>query len=228
MSLDPGRVETVFFDSYSTIVDVDSVVKALEKHLEDTNTESVSRLWRTRSLEYTFVGNYIDEYKPFYEMNRDALEYSLKAHGVDLSKRERDEILEVYHNLDVFDDVRDNMRLLRDSGYDLYVLSNGNPEMLESMVESAGIRGLIEDYISADEIETFKPAPEIYEHGAERADTPIDRIAHASAGWFDVQGAMHAGMQGVWVNRKDDPWETFDGKPDLTVSGFKELADALV
>ncbi|MFB6133006.1 MAG: HAD-IA family hydrolase, partial [Halanaeroarchaeum sp.] len=106
-----------------------------------------------------------------------------------------------------------------------YVVSNGNPEMLESMVEHAGIGDLIEDTISADEIRTFKPHVDVYRHAAARTGTPIEEIAHVSAGWFDVQGAMHAGMQGVWVDRKADPWEPFDGTPDLRIETFFDLVD---
>jgi 2-haloacid dehalogenase len=40
-------------------------------------------------------------------------------------------------------------------------------------------------------------------------------------------GAQHAGMQSAWVNRKNRPWDTFGGEPDLTVGTFHELADAL-
>ena len=40
-------------------------------------------------------------------------------------------------------------------------------------------------------------------------------------------GARHAGMQGVWLNRKDMPWEPFDGDPDLTVDSLYDVADEL-
>ena len=40
-------------------------------------------------------------------------------------------------------------------------------------------------------------------------------------------GARHAGMQGVRVDRKGDPWEPFGPEPDRTVGGLEELADAL-
>ena len=225
MTFDADRVTTVTFDSYSTLVDVDAAEAALADRVSDP--EPVSKLWRARSLEYTFVANQIDAYQPFYEMNRDALQYALDAFGVDLPDDERDEILAVYHELDVFDDVRDAIERLRDGGYDCYVVSNGNPEMLSSMVEHADIADLVEDTVSADEVRTFKPAAEIYRHAAARTGTPIDRIAHATAGWFDVQGAAHAGMQGVWVDRSGAPWEPFDGEPDLVVEDLRELADAM-
>ena len=225
MAFDPDRVSTITFDSYSTIVDVDAVEAALAAHVDDP--EPVSRLWRARSLEYTFVANHTDAYQPFYEMNRDALEHALAAHGVDLAEDEREAILETYHDLDVFGDVRRGIERLREGGYDCYVVSNGNPAMLDSMVEGAAIGDLLENTISADEIETFKPDPEIYRHAAGRTGTPIDGIAHVSAGWFDVQGAMHAGMQGVWADRKGSPWDPFDGEPDYTIETFHDLADEL-
>ncbi|WP_435344861.1 haloacid dehalogenase type II [Haloarchaeobius sp. HRN-SO-5] len=225
MSFDPERVTTVTFDSYSTLVDVDAAEKALADRVPDP--EPVRDLWRARSLEYTFVANQIDAYQPFYEMNRDALAYALAANDVDLSAGERDEILAVYHELDVFDDVRESIERLRGGGYDCYVVSNGNPEMLASMVEHANIGDLVEDTVSADEVRTFKPDAELYRHAAARTGTPIDEIAHATAGWFDVVGARHAGMQAVWVDRKGLPWEPFDGDPHLTVETLADLATEL-
>ncbi|MCG1002927.1 MULTISPECIES: haloacid dehalogenase type II [Halobacterium] len=225
MSFDPERVTTVTFDSYSTLVDVDAAERALADRVADP--EPVSRLWRSRSLAYTFVANQIDAYQPFYEMNRDALQYALDAHGVDVTTAERDEILAVYHELDVFDDVRDGLEALGHAGYDCYVVSNGNPEMLASMVEHAGIGDVLEDTVSADEVETFKPNAELYRHAAARTGTPIDEIVHVTAGWFDVLGASHAGMQSAWVDRKATPWEPFAGDPDITITDFHDLVAAL-
>jgi 2-haloacid dehalogenase len=225
MAFDPDRVQTVTFDSYGTIVDVAAAEDALAEHVG--NPEPISELWRARSLEYTFVAAHTDAYQPFYEMNRDALQYALDVFGVALTESERDAILAVYHELDVFPDVRSGIERLRDAGYPCYVVSNGNPEMLASMIDHADIGDLIADTVSADEVETFKPDAEIYRHAAGRTGTPIREIGHVAAGWFDVMGARHAGMQSVWVNRTAAPWETFDGDPDLTVETFHEVADAL-
>jgi 2-haloacid dehalogenase len=225
MTFDPDRVQTITFDSYSTIVDVEAAENALAERVDDPRP--VSQLWRSRSLAYTFIANQTDAYQPFYEMNRDALQYALDVHGADVTTAERDEILAIYHELDVFPDVREGMDRLREAGYPLYVVSNGNPEMLRSMVAHADIGDLIEDTVSADEVTTFKPAAELYRHAAARTGTPVTRIAHATAGLFDVQGAKHAGMQGVWVNRGDRPQEQFGADPDLTVTDFFDLVEKL-
>jgi 2-haloacid dehalogenase len=177
---------------------------------------------------YTMVGNFVGYYQPFYEMNRDALEYALAAHGVDCSAEEREEILAEYHTLNVYDDVRDGIERLLDGGYDVYVVSNGNPEMLDSMVDHAEIGDLIADTISADEVRTFKPHPEIYRHAAARTGTPIEELCHVAGPAFDVLGAMHAGAQSAWLNRQGGPWESFaEVDPDLAVESFHDVADAL-
>jgi 2-haloacid dehalogenase len=225
MSLDADRIETITVDSYGTLVDPSAAEKRLADRVDDP--EPVSNLWRMQSIAYTMIANHTDAYQPFYEMNRDALQYALDTHGVDLSAEERDEILEVYHELDVFDDVRDGIERLREGGYPVYVVSNGNPEMLSSMVDHADIDDLVEETISAHEIETFKPDAGIYEHAADRADTPIENLVHVAGPAFDIQGAIHAGMQGAWLNRYDDPWGRFDGEPDVEIHSFHDLAAEL-
>ncbi|RDI70638.1 haloacid dehalogenase type II [Halopelagius longus] len=225
MSFDPDATETIAFDSYGTIVDVTAVAEPLSEHVE--SPEAVSKLWRNRSLLYATVGNAIGEYDSFFEMNRHALRYALQTLGVDLSEEEREEVLSTYHELPVFDDVHEGMERLHDAGYDLYVVSNGSEEMLESMVDHADLGDLIAETVSADEIQQFKPDPGLYEHAADRIGTPIEEITFVAAGWWDVPGAMNAGMQGVWVNRQDTLWGPYEADPDLTVETFVEFADEL-
>ncbi|WP_222917514.1 haloacid dehalogenase type II [Natrinema sp. SYSU A 869] len=227
MSFDPDAVETIAFDSYGTLVDVSAVAEPLSEHLDEYDPELVAKLWRERSLSYAMVGNAIEEYDSFYEMNRHALRYALETCGVDIDEDEREEILSTYHDLPVFDDVHDGIERLRDAGYDCYIVSNGNEEMLKSLLEYADIGDLIEDTVSADEVEQFKPESELYRHAADRIGTPIEEIAFVAAGWWDVPGGIHAGMQGVWINRQDTLWGPYEMDPDLTIESFHDLADEL-
>jgi 2-haloacid dehalogenase len=225
MALDPDAVETVTLDSYGTVVDVDGVERALADRVADPR--SVSRLWRYRSLTYATTSNVVGNYRPFYGFLRDSLSYALAAHGEDLPAEEREAILERYHDLPAFDDVRPALERLTAAGYDVYVVSNGNPEMLDSMVEGADLGGLLAGTVSAHEVRTFKPAPEIYRHAAARTGTPIDRICHCSSLWFDVQGAAHAGARTAWVNRDGGPADPFGADPDRVAPDFHAVADAL-
>lgn len=225
MALQPDRVAVVSFDSFSTLVDPTSAADELVDVVDDPDT--VARRWHPLAVRYAIVTNYIDAYRPYYDLHRDALAYLLEARGVRLPEGELDRITAAYHDLDPFDDVPGSLRRLHDAGYELAIVSNGDPEMLESLLSGTGTDDVVTTIVSADEIETFKPASELYEYAAGRIGVSTDRIAHVGAGWMDVMGCMHAGMQGIWIDRRGLPWPRFAGHPDLTVDSLHDLADTL-
>jgi 2-haloacid dehalogenase len=226
-------VNTVTVDSYTTLVDVGSQADVLETHVpEITDGERVSQLWRAQYIQYSVIANDIDEYRPFWELIGQGLQYALEATGYDVPADVRDRIRrEVYEDrLTVFDDVADGIDRVVDAGYEVYVLSNGNPAMLDHLVEAAGIADLVTDTISADEIETYKPDPAIYRHAADRVDTPIENVLHVSGGGMrDVWGAKHAGMQAGWLRRPEQnaPRESLGQAPDVVFESLYDVADAL-
>ncbi|MFB6304847.1 MAG: haloacid dehalogenase type II [Haloferacaceae archaeon] len=233
MSLDPEAVETVTVDSYSTLVDVDSQADAIDEYVDGVDDpEAVSSLWRSQYLVYSVIADDIDEYRPFWDLIGQGLRYALETHGHDVPEETRDEIRKtVYEDrLDVFDDVRDGIGRIVDAGYDVYVVSNGDPEMLDHLLSAADLHGVVSDAISADEVETYKPNAEIYRHAAARTGTPIRNVLHVSGGGMrDVWGAKHAGMQAAWLVRPEKtlPHEELGRDPDAVVESFHDVADRL-
>jgi 2-haloacid dehalogenase len=45
---------------------------------------------------------------------------------------------------------------------------------------------------------------------------------------WDIHGAKRAGLRAAWVNRQQVPYPEMLEAPDLTCSGFGELAGALL
>ncbi|MFC7157289.1 haloacid dehalogenase type II [Halomarina halobia] len=232
--MDPELVTTVTVDSYSTLVDIDSQEPALNEYVDDIeDAASVSQLWRSQYLQYSMIANDIDAYRPFWDLIGQGLRYALEAHGHDVPEGVRDDIRRTVYEerLAVFEDVTDGIGRLTDAGYEVYVLSNGTPEMLAHLIEAADLEEVVTDAISADEVETYKPDAAIYHHAADRTGTPIGEILHASGGTMrDVWGAKHAGMQTAWVSRPDRylPTESLGPAPDLVVEDFHDLADRLL
>ena len=224
MPFDPSRVETITVDSYGTLVDPSAAERAVAPYTDDP--DSVLAHWRAKYLSYVMIANDVDDYQPFDELIEAALEQALGAHGIETTAEERAEIMAVYDELDPFDDVRDGLKQLA-SDYDVYVLSMGTPAMLETMLEHADIGEFIKDAISIHEIRTYKPEAAVYQHAAARTGTPINEIAHVAGPSFDVRGAMAAGMQGVWINRTNEPWDPWFPTPDLTIDTFDDLIAAL-
>lgn len=227
MALQKERIRAVTVDSYSTLLDVDSAANALGGIVP--NPARIAALWRQQSLFYAITCNLIGSYQTFYELNRAALGYALATAGVRPGDQKIADILSVYHKLEPFADVRRGIAAIRERNLAVYVVSNGNPDMLQSLLRDANIEDIVSGVVSVHEVRRYKPAVEIYRHAAERIGQPTWAIVHASAGWFDIAGAMYAGMQGAWMNRKNVPIEVFGPfpRPDLIISGFDELLAAL-
>lgn len=101
MPFDSSRVEAVFFDSFSTVVDVHTAKEKLAKYVDDP--ERVSRRWRARIWLYRPLCNFLG-WKGHHEVNRAALDHVFDREGVRASDAEREEIARVYYEMEPFAD----------------------------------------------------------------------------------------------------------------------------
>jgi 2-haloacid dehalogenase len=215
------------YDVYGTLIDTDRAEVALGSHLRE-RAPAFSRLWRQKQLEYAFRRGLMRRYRDFRECTRDALEFACRSFGVPLSDDERVRLMAAYGRLPAFDDVIDGLERARAAGFACYAFSNGPPEAVDEVLRNAGVRHLLQDVVSVDEVETFKPSPAVYEHFLRRAGTTAKRAWLVSGNPFDVLGAVSAGMRAAWLKRTADavfdPWEL---EPTLVVSGLSELPERI-
>lgn len=222
--------EALYFDMYGTLCDTSSVTATLadELDVESRLIDDIDELWRQKQLQYSYqLALMSGAYEPFWNVTDNALEYALTYYDVDVDRRERDAILESYNHLDPFDDTLDSLAQFQNAGFDVTVLSNGNPKMLETLAATTGIDEHIDDIISAHEVETFKPTPTVYENAADRLGRDISECRLVSSNAWDAAGAAWAGMATAWVDRYDEPFERIGSDPDLIVDSLAELVDEL-
>jgi len=225
MAIDSERADVVTFDSYSTLVDPRSAGRVLEGYVDDP--AAVAAEWHSLAVQFATVAAHVDVDPTYYDLHRDALAYLLDARGIDVSEPELRDMTDVYYDLDPFDDVRSGMATLSSAGYRIAILSNGNPSLLESLVETTDTAAFVETTISAATVGTFKPAPGIYAAAADELGVPIERVVHVGSGWGDIVGCTNAGMQGVWLDRTGSPWPRFDGEPHAVADSMAEVAALL-
>jgi 2-haloacid dehalogenase len=221
--------DALCFDMYGTLCDTSSVTTRLGAVLEVTDdlVRAVDRLWRRKQLQYSYHRGQMQAYEPFWTVTGDALDYALSFYELDVPEEERDRILEAYDHLEPFDGAITALDSLGEAGHTCVVLSNGNPEMLETLAENAGLTPHLDDIVSADEVGTFKPGPAVYVNAARRVDREVGACRLVSSNAWDVAGASNAGMGTAWVNRKREPRERLGEAADLEVSTLPALADAL-
>ncbi|MFC7097569.1 haloacid dehalogenase type II [Halobaculum marinum] len=223
------ETETLCFDMYGTLCDTSSVTGTLAAELDasDALVSRIDETWRAKQLQYSYQSALMDDYQPFWEVTTDALDYALAQWGVDADDATRATILDSYNHLDPYPDAIDTLTRLSAAGHTVTVLSNGNPDMLETLAANAGLAPHLDDVISADEVSTFKPNPAVYENAAARTDTPIEQCRLVSGNAWDVAGAGNAGMATAWVDRANDPFERIGVEPSLAVTSLADVADEL-
>ena len=215
------------FDIYGTLIDPHGVVSELQTHIGD-RAGDFSRLWREKQLEYTWRRGLMGQYRDFGVCTRQALEYADRSMQTGLDDSICATLMQAYRELPAYDDVPASLQKLKNAGHRLYPFSNGTADMVEAVLQHAGIDGFFEDVISVDSLQTFKPDPEVYRHVSQVAGLDIGACWLVSSNGFDVIGAVAAGMKAAWLRRFDgivfDPWEF---EPTRIIHSLDELPDTI-
>jgi 2-haloacid dehalogenase len=213
-------VRALVFDAYGTLFDVHSISIACESLFPGKGTE-LSRLWRTKQLEYTWLRSLMGRYTEFEAITRDALGYACGALGLELAQSDAMLLMESYRQLDTFPEVRDALAALRSRK--LAILSNGSSAMLNALVEHAGMVKLFDAVISVDELRMFKPHPSVYGLATKYLGVDASEIGFASSNFWDVSGASSFGFRTFWINRSNSQPDNLGFEPVAVVRRLDEL-----
>ena len=200
--------------------------RAKEKSL-GASADALSRLWRQKQLEYTWVWSLRGAYRSFRALTEDGLDFALAAHGIE-SGALRDRLLLAYEQLDAFPEVAGALQALQRQGLRMAALSNGDPDMLENGLRAAGIRGALEAVLSVAPLRIFKPDPQVYERGRAWAAARPHEIAFVSANAWDAGGAAGFGFRTFWINRSGQPDEYDIARRATTIRSLGDLAAGLI
>ncbi len=225
--------KAVIFDAYGTLFDVHSVVAAAEQ-LFPGHGDALSQLWRGKQIEYTQLRTLSDpagaRYRPFWDITLDALRHAARRLGLSLTASAEKRLMDEYACLSSFPDVLPALRALREARTTdrarpgLAILSNGNPQMLDIAVKSAGMNGLFDHVLSVDAVRAYKPAAAAYALGTAAFDAAARDIVFVSSNGWDAAGAGWFGYTTFWINRQRLPAEELGITPHGTGSGMAELA----
>ena len=212
--MDP-LIEAVVFDAYGTLFDVYSV-GALAERLFPGHGSRLAVLWRDRQIDYTRLRTLSDRWADFRIVTADALDWAAAALGLDMTGPARERLLDEYDRLAAFPEILPALQRLRRAGLALAILSNGTRPMLESAVASAGLDGLFDHMLSADQVRRFKTAPELYQLAPDAFGRPAGAILFVSSNGWDACGATWFGFTSFWVNRSGLPAERLGVQPTGT------------
>ena len=153
-------VRACVFDAYGTLFDVHSAIRAMADQV-GPHADDLSKLWRTKQLEYTWVRSLAGRHADFREITADALDFSMAFFKIN-NNGLRENLLSLYQSLAAFPEVSGALRALKSGGFRLAILSNGTADWLSVAIRAAGIGELLDAVWSVEEVGIFKPDPKVY------------------------------------------------------------------
>ena len=217
-------LRALVFDAYGTLFDVHSISVACESLFPGQGAE-LSRLWRSKQLEYTWLRSLMGRYTEFETITTDALHAACRMLGLQLQQPGAMLLMKSYRQLQPFPEIRDALATLQDRK--LAILSNGSPAMLNAVVEHAGLSQSFDAVISVDELKTFKPNPRVYDLAVRHLGEAAHEIGFVSSNFWDIAGATSYGLRTFWINRSAAPLDLLGVTPDHMISTLEQLPDLI-
>jgi 2-haloacid dehalogenase len=219
-----GPPKAVLFDVYGTLLDVYSVGLRAEQMFPGAG-ERLARAWRDRQIEYSRLVSMSGRYRPFWQLTRDALQVSAAALRLPLDTAAEDSLMNEYRHLSAFPENRAVLQFLAERGIRAGVLSNGDPEMLDVTLRSAGLTDLIDPILSVHATRRYKTDPAAYALGPVALGLPAAEILFVSSNCWDAIGAAWYGFTTLWVNRADAPMEQLGIQPTRVGHSLRDVLE---
>jgi 2-haloacid dehalogenase len=215
-------VDALVFDAYGTLFDVHAVIVRAEE-LAPGHGAMLSRLWRTKQLEYTWLQSLMGPAvrEDFEAVTEHALDFALAELGVPLTAGERRDLCSAYLTLSPFPDVLATLAML--APRPRWILSNGTLAMLEPLVRHHGLEAHLDGILSVEAAGIYKPSPRVYQLAVDRIGAPPARIGFVSSNGWDAIGAKAFGFTSFWINRAGAPVDRHAPPPDRMIATLADL-----
>ena len=217
-----NKPKAIIFDAYGTLFDVNSAAEKSKNKIGD-KWEAFANYWRTTQLEYTWLRSLMHRHKDFWQITEDSLDKSMKVFNI--NKDMKTELLNLYKKLSPFSEVKETLENLKKKEMKLSILSNGTPELLNTLVVSNKLETIFDDIFSIEEVRIYKPDSKVYDLPVNKYKIKPNEIIFLSANTWDVSGAGNYGYNSVWVNRNNTVFDNLDYKPFKEIKSLQQLLD---
>lgn len=226
-----NTVKACMFDQYGTVVDMQGgLTKIAAPYLQSKgwtgNPNSFVTWWRRTHFENSMIDALLHrEHTPYREIGHRSVAHVLDRSKIPYTMDEVRSLVAEIEKLECFPEVPEALARLQ-TRYKLVVLSNGDPDMLETA--KAYHKVPFDRIISVAEANSFKPHVATYTKAAELLGLQMSEILFVANHAFDCIGAKSAGMHTAFIDRRQRPFGLTPHQPDINVRTMTDLADALV
>ena len=225
-----NTVKVCMFDQYGTVVDMQGGLVAIAAPFLKAkgwsgDANAFVTWWRRTHFENSMIDALLHrEHTPYREIGHRAVAHVMDRAGIKYSRDEVKYLVGEIEKLKPFPEVPAALERLH-RRYKLVVLSNGDPDMLETAKRYHRIP--FDRVISVAEAGSFKPHVATYAKAAELLGLKMDQVLFVANHAFDCIGAKSAGMRTAFIDRRSRPFGETPHQPDILVPTMTALADAI-
>ena len=220
-------ITTCVFDAYGTLFDVSAAARecAMEPGRDKLKKcwQKLANDWRLKQLQYSWIRRITNTHINFWEVTKNGLDYALEANNLANDNELRERLLSLYWSLKAYPEVSSVLKNLQNKKLETVILSNGSVGMLKAAAESAKIDSLLNDIISVDLIEIFKPDFKVYDLVLKRFKRDKSEVLFVSSNGWDAAAAAGFGFHAIWVNRNNEPVDKLPWSPKYILSDLSEI-----
>jgi 2-haloacid dehalogenase len=225
-----NNVKVCMFDQYGTVVDMQGGLVAIATPFLKAkgwrgDPNSFVTWWRRTHFENSMIDALLHRaHTPYREIGHRAVAHVMDRAGIAYSGGEVKYLVGEIEKLKPFPEVPAALERLH-RRYQLVVLSNGDPDMLETAKQHHRIP--FDRVISVAEAGSFKPHVATYTRAAELLGLKMEQVLFVANHAFDCLGAKSAGMRTAFIDRRGRPFGETPHQPDILVPSMTALADAI-
>ncbi|CDG86001.1 haloacid dehalogenase type II [Janthinobacterium agaricidamnosum] len=227
MSLNPTpRPTWLTFDCYGTLIQWDEGLQA-----------AVSTILRGKDVpadgdvQAQLIGLYDEHehaleksvpHRSFRSVAGQGLQMALNALGLPNDDSDIRTLTDNISAMPPFPEVVETLRLLKQAGFKLCIISNTDDDIIAGNVAQLG--GHIDRVISAQQAQAYKPSRRIFEHAWSRLGVGKDEVVHICASpHLDHAAARELGFRCVWIDRGTGRQTLPDYRPDATLATLDQV-----
>lgn len=224
-------IKVCMFDQYGTVVDMQSGLTEIAGPFLKSkgwtgNPSAFVTWWRRTHFENSMIDALLHkEHTPYREVGHRSVAHVMDRAGIPYTMDEVRYLVAQIEKLRPFPEVPAALARLQ-TKYKLAVLSNGDPDMLETAKRHHNIP--FDAVISVAVANAFKPHVATYTKAAELLGVRMDEVLFVANHAFDCIGAKSAGMRTAFIDRRQRPFGMTPHQPDILVPTMTDLADKLV
>lgn len=225
------ETKVLVFDLYGTIVDMqkgltEAATPFLKKKGWAGEPHRFVTWWRRAHFENSMIDALCDRgHTPYRQIGHRAVSYVMDRCEILYSQDDVRWLVGQIEVLKPFPETVEALGVLREGGFKLAILSNGDRDMLEAAKPHIGFA--FDQLISVQEAGYFKPHWKTYESAevlvAEERSSCLFVASHV----FDCIGAKSYGMRTAFIDRHKRPFVETPHQADMVVADLAELAASL-